>query len=265
MNALNLFWHFNLSSAIILIILIFVFVWRKSFSAQTICSFLLLLLVYAICFISPLQILSAHYLMWAHMVVHILLLLVLGPLLLFAFPSQNMSSPAVFIFLQRHPITGWLAGIGMMWFWHVPVVFNSVMNVVHEGGLSFFTIIEDIGLIGAGILFSAPVIYPDSRCRVDALSGIVYLFTACIGCSILGLLITFAPPGTYQHFLSRHDVYGLNKMIVEQWGITQSVDQQAAGLIMWVPCCFIYLAGALYLLTNWLSHKKEINIQLKRS
>jgi cytochrome c oxidase assembly factor CtaG len=54
-------------------------------------------------------------------------------------------------------------------------------------------------------------------------------------------------------------------MIVEQWGITQSVDQQAAGLIMWVPCCFIYLAGVLYLLTNWLNHKKEINIQLKRS
>jgi cytochrome c oxidase assembly factor CtaG len=53
-----------------------------------------------------------------------------------------------------------------------------------------------------------------------------------------------------------HDQYGLNKMILKS-GITQSVDQQAAGLIMWVPCCLIYVTGAMYLLLHWFKQKEE--------
>ena len=75
--------------------------------------------------------------------------------------------------------------------------------------------------------------------------------------ALLGLLITFTPTNTYHHFLSMQDDYGLNKIILNDWGLTQSIDQQAAGLIMWVPCCLIYVTGAMYLLVDWFKQKEK--------
>jgi putative membrane protein len=230
------------------------FVKRKSGSnTALVLGFLLLLL----CLFSPLHLLSAHYLFSAHMTVHIVLLLLVGPLLVLSRPADKQGLSTFFLFLKEHPVTGWLAGIAVMWCWHVPVLFNYNMAVAHEQSLSLVSVLENLSLITAGVLFSAPVLHPATNYRIDALSGVVYLFTACIGCSLLGLLITFAPPGTYHHFLSRHDAVGLNKIIVQDWGITQAVDQQAAGLIMWVPCCFLYVSGAVYLLAQWFRQKEE--------
>jgi cytochrome c oxidase assembly factor CtaG len=87
----------------------------------------------------------------------------------------------------------------------------------------------------------------------------VYLFTACLGCSLLGLLISFAPVNTYHHFLSMHDAFGINNIILNNWKLTARIDQQSAGLIMWVPCCLIYVSGAMYLLVQWF-HSKEENL-----
>jgi len=210
----------------------------------------------ALCFFSPLAVLSSHYLFSAHMIVHVLLLLAVGPLLVLCLPSDGKRFGTFFLFLKQHPLAGWLTGIGTMWFWHVPVLFNSAMASSHHNGFGIVHIIEALSLILAGVLFSAPVVHPNQAYRLDALSGVVYLFTACVGCSLLGLLITFAPPGMYRHFLSMHDNLGLNKIILQS-GITQASDQQAAGLIMWVPCCLIYVSGAMILLMQWFKQKDE--------
>jgi cytochrome c oxidase assembly factor CtaG len=191
------------------------------------------------------------------MMVHVILLLCIGPLLVISFPHRTKQFEPLFGFLKHYPITGWLAGISIMWFWHIPIVFNSAMSSMHRSSTGLTSVIEPLSLIIAGILFSSPIIHPNKEFRIDALSGVVYLFTACVGCSLLGLLITFAPAGTYHHFLSMHDEFGLNKTIVRDWGITQSIDQQASGLIMWVPCCLIYVTGAMYLLVYWFKEKEE--------
>jgi putative membrane protein len=191
----------------------------------------------------------------AHMVVHVLLLLVVGPLLVLSLLPGKKQFATFFLYLKNHPVVGWLTGLGMMWFWHVPVVFNSAMADVHQHSFSLIPLLESLSLVAAGVLFAAPVLHPNSEYRMDALSGVVYLFTACIGCSLLGLLITFAPGGTYHHFLSRHDDFGFNQIILRA-GITQATDQQAAGLIMWVPCCLLYVSGALHLLVQWFGQKE---------
>jgi cytochrome c oxidase assembly factor CtaG len=178
-------------------------------------------------------------------------------LLTLSFSAKSKRFRQLFCFLKHHPIAGWLTGIGIMWFWHIPKVFNSAMSSMHHNGPSITSIIETLSLIIGGMLFSSPVIHPNKQYRVDAPSGVVYLFTACIGCSLLGLLITFAPLGTYHHFLSMEDVYGFNRMILQDWKISQAVDQQAAGLIMWVPCCLIYVTGAMYLLVHWFNQKEQ--------
>jgi cytochrome c oxidase assembly factor CtaG len=71
------------------------------------------------------------------------------------------------------------------------------------------------------------------------------------------LLITFAPDGLYTLPLNAGCGPGMAKTLNGQWAITQTVDRQVAGLIMWVPGCFIYLTGVLFLIKQWLNEKGE--------
>ncbi len=230
--------------------------------------FFIALLLLALCFFSPLHVLSEEYLFSAHMTVHVVLLLIIGPLLVLSLQEgseNNKVVTAISKLLHKKPFIGWMVGVGIMWFWHLPFVFNYGMMAMHtnSGVSAIVHAAESISLLIAGMLFSWPIISPVKQYRINALSGVVYLFTACIGCSLLGLLITFAPTGLYHHFLSATDTIGLNTVILSQWGINQTMDQQIAGLIMWVPCCLLYVVDALYLLHIWFNEKElsvlEIN------
>jgi cytochrome c oxidase assembly factor CtaG len=215
--------------------------------------FLVAVILLVICFFSPLHVLSAHYLFSAHMIVHVLLLLLVGPLIVIGLtagkPSRLLGS------LAAHPFLCWACGVGVMWFWHIPAIFNGSMELVHTGNW-LIPIVETISLIAAGMIFSVPVVHRSMRI-VNPLSGVLYLFTACVGCTILGILISFSPPGMYHHYLSMNDPWQLNSVITQRWNITMAADQQAAGLIMWVPCCLVYVSGAMYLLLRWLTDKKD--------
>lgn len=254
MTTLLSYWSFSISSAILVVLLLTYIFWRNGIPRKGVLITLLLVLV--LCFFSPLQILSSRYLLSAHMVVHVLLLLVLGPMLVISENQNANTSSASFGFLKDHPMFSWTIGVSVMWIWHLPRIFNAAMVSMHQNALSALSFLEPLSLVLAGIAFSSPIIHPNSKFRIDPLSGVVYLFTACIGCSLLGLLITFAPIGTYNHFLSMHDHLGLNKIILQS-GITRSIDQQAAGLVMWVPCCLVYVSGAMYLLARWFNKKEE--------
>src|ERR1700730_13553111 len=71
------------------------------------------LIVFLLAFVSPFSALANGYLFSAHMVQHILLVLVVPALLLLSLPrSFSLSSPLT------HPLIGWIAGVGAMWLWH---------------------------------------------------------------------------------------------------------------------------------------------------
>jgi cytochrome c oxidase assembly factor CtaG len=222
-------------------------------------------LLLALCFFSPLAVLSEHYLFSAHMSVHVMLLLLVGPLLVMALPhllppGWQRAAHA----LSARPWLGWAAGIGVMWFWHLPGVFNAMM--AHGSGAAWMHGAETLSLLVAGVMFSYPLI--GASRRMHPLSGVLYLGTACVCCSLLGLMITFAPVGIYHHYLAMHDRFGLNAVISDRWSLSAADDQQAAGLIMWVPCCMIYAAGALLLLRRWFAVKElhdSINSFSKKS
>lgn len=256
-------WSIDITSVSILVVSCLFFLLISEFKIQRIVYFITAIFLMVICFFSPLHILSEHYLFSAHMAVHVLLLLCVGPLLMLSL-SKNLDH-SIFLFFKQRPVISWLTGVGIMWVWHIPIVFNNSMGYMQgmESGFQLINFIEAISLIIAGIIFSAPVLHPNKKLRIDAMTSVVYLFTACIGCSLLGLLITFAPLDTYHHFLSMHDNYGFNK-IIQQYGVNQMKDQQAAGLIMWVPCCLIYVSGAMYLLGQWFQQKEEVPVQLNK-
>ncbi len=125
--------------------------------------------------------------------------------------------------------------------------------MIHPG--SILPALQSGSMLIAGMVFSWPVFGPVEKFHIHPLSGIIYLFTACISCSLLGLLIAFAPPDTY---LTAMRTMQTGKNETGPWIITETDDLQAAGLIMWVPCCLIYLSGIFYLLSRYFNEKKLI-------
>jgi cytochrome c oxidase assembly factor CtaG len=84
---------------------------------------------------------------------------------------------------------------------------------------------------------------------------VLYLFSACVACSILGILITFSPVSVcsiYAHPSS--DRFGVLNLVQSNWGITPDKDQQIGGLLMWVPMCLVYLAAIIAQLARWFTH-----------
>jgi putative membrane protein len=238
---------------------------------------------------SPVNALAEGYLFSAHMLQHLLLLLVIPPLLLLGLPagrtagragsamdadcrghqgsatltpalshpmgegdrrtrlleSAGYSLPARRGF-RLHPFAAWLAGLGAMWVWHERTLCDAATTI------GWVRVIQIISLVVLGLMFWWPIVGPQTERRLAPLLGVVYLFSACVGCTILGILITFAPAGAVcPVYLHPVDRLGILPLIRGDWGITAGMDQQAGGLMMWVPACGIYLSGVITLLARW--------------
>ena len=259
------------------------------------------LIVFLLTLDSPLEALADGYLFSAHMLQHLLLLLIVPALLLGAWgateaknaifrmhrddePVSSLSpqpSPRSFLagrgrqivgrqlcllpllpgrrglgsggplyprFIESlfyHPLVTWLAGVGAMWFWHVPTLCDAATS---NPGVRT---VQTLSLLALGSLFWLPILGPNRERRLPALAGVLYLFTACVGCTLLGIIITFAPVSVCPVYLHPIDKLGLLPLIRTRWGITPALDQQIGGLLMWVPACLIYFCGILGLLARW--------------
>jgi putative membrane protein len=196
--------------------------------------------VFLLALISPLSVLANGYVFSAHMVQHILLVLVVPALFLLSLPqSFSVRSPLT------HPLIGWIAGVGAMWLWHAPALCNAAATS------RIVSAIQTTSLLLMGSIFWWQVLAPREDQRLSPPAGIVYLFTACTACSVLGIILTFAPVSicpVYQHPVDR---LGILSTIRGDWGLTSDRDQQIGGLLMWVPMCAIYAAAILAQMARW--------------
>lgn len=220
------------------------------------------LLTLAVALISPLDALS-EALFSAHMVQHMLLLYVAPLLLVLGAP------PVLFIWAMprdwRRPVMGWwrqslwrrlwlwllhplaiwsLFGT-VLWVWHAPVLYQAAVRsrAVH--------VVEHLCFFGASLLFCWLLVNARRhQHRGDGRGyGIVLLivFTTALHSGLLGALLTFASTPLYP-------VYSVG---VAQWGVTLLLDQQLAGVIMWIPVGFFYLGAMLVLLARWLQEMEQ--------
>jgi putative membrane protein len=211
---------------------------------------------------SPLHFLGENYLMSAHMASHVLILLVAAPLLVLGIPDTETNKHWIRFseFLSKHPWLPWMAGVCIMWFWHIPVIFNQLFQT---DPLHILQNIHLISLVLAGVIFSWPILGPMKTRPIAPLNAVLYLSAACIFCSILGLLITFAPAGVYTRYMHISDEFGFLNRIRSGNSISVMVDQQMAGLIMWVPGCIIYLTASMSLLMKWFREKNTTSVFIK--
>jgi putative membrane protein len=194
--------------------------------------------------LSPLNALADGYLFSAHMLQHILLLLIVPALLLLSLPRSL--SLVVRPRLLRHPLVGWIAGVGAMWFWHAPALCNAAVlsRPVHA--------LQTASLLVLGIMFWRQILAPREDERLTPPSAVLYLFSACITCSVLGIIITFSPIVVCSIYtMQPRDPFGILHTIRADWGFTPERDQQIGGLFMWVPMCLIYLSAIFAQISRW--------------
>ena len=181
---------------------------------------------------SPIDALARGTLFSAHMLQHMLLALVAPPLALLALPPSSTIGP------QRTPaVATWAMGVGAMWIWHAPALCNAAATSDAVRAL------QNLSLPVLGAAFWWPVLGPGRR--LPDIAAALYLFTACVACTVLGVSIALSPVTVCAAYGHGADPLGALPLVRGQWGITPAVDQQIGGLLMWVPGCTAYAAAIL--------------------
>jgi cytochrome c oxidase assembly factor CtaG len=174
-----------------------------------------------------------HHLLTAHMVQHLLLMVVAAPLILLG--TRN----SLDMQWRPHPAFCWLAGTLTVILWHVPAVFELPLQV------RFWHTIEHASFFLAGVLFWYPVIHPGFTTRPWTLP--LYLFLATLPCDALAAFLAFCGHVVYRPYLSaRGGMFGLSPL----------EDQALAGALMWLTVTFTYLIPALVVLAPLLSGER---------
>jgi cytochrome c oxidase assembly factor CtaG len=205
------------------------------------------LVVFVVTLSSPLNALAAGYLFSAHMLQHILLLLIVPALLLMSLPRCVSLGPR--LWLISNPFIGWICGVGAMWLWHARLLCNAAVSSPLVNAAQIFSLL----LLGA--IFWQEILAPREDERMSPPGAVLYLFSACVACSILGILITFSPVSVCPIYAQPPaGRLGVLNLIQSNWGITPDKDQQIGGLLMWVPMCLVYLAAIIAQLTRWFTH-----------
>jgi len=210
------------------------------------------LLALAIALASPLE-LAASSVFAAHMVQHLLLMLVVAPLLvcgrpvlvlgramplrgrrLFvrvrAHPSVRSARDALF-----HPVSAWIIGVVVLWAWHLPALYEVALRHDALHALEHASLIATTALVWALALGRArrPLAIP-------AASGL--LLATALQSGALGAVLA----------LAQRPLYPIHASVAPSWGLTPLEDQQLAGGLMWVPPGIVYTVVIAALLAHWL-------------
>jgi putative membrane protein len=203
--------------------------------------------------LSPLHALT-ELLLSAHMVQHLLLILLAAPLLVYgaallplllglpprlrraAHRTRRLIAPGLPILLNPL-VVGGLHALAM-WAWHLPSLYRLGLQnaLVHAVQHSTF--------LATALLFWALVIPTGRRSRRMYGAVILLVFATMLQSSALGALLTFAT----------RPLYSVHVVGAEALGISPLVDQELAGLIMWVPAGAVYVLTMAVLFGAWLTY-----------
>ena len=200
---------------------------------------------------SPLDALSDQYLFSAHMLQHILLLMVVPPLLIIGLPrraaARLMQHPSVKS-VEAHlsnPWFAWIIGNLVLWIWHIPYLYDWT---VESEALHIF---EHLTFLVSATIFWWPVLQPDDSRRLEFARGLVYLVSAALSNMGLGVLLTFTSVPLYRVYLDPIDTWKILPILRGDFRLTPLTDQKFGGVMMWVVGGFIFLGIILNEVARW--------------
>jgi cytochrome c oxidase assembly factor CtaG len=216
---------------------------------------------------SPLHALGAQWLQ-AHMVQHLLLMMVAPPLFwlgapllpmlyglpkhllhiwvgpLFAWPPLTRSCR----WLVRLPVA-WVVFMGSTWIWHTPALYERAL--ASEG----WHYAQHACFLATALAFWWPVVQPwPNRLVVPPWGIVLYLILADLQNTVLSAWLVFAERLIYSSYAA----------VSHPWGISALNDQAAAGAIMWVPGSVAFLVPVAWLVGQLLSPKRPHIVVLGR-
>jgi putative membrane protein len=218
------------------------------------------LAVIAIALASPLDALSQQ-LFWAHMIQHVLLLVVAPPLIVLARPwirlwrglglaprraiarglalSDRTSWLRTTSRLLGTPAVSFIAFSVVLLVWHVPALFDATLRSepLH--------ILEHTLFFTTALMFWKQVIdSPPLHARLGSVQRVAYLVGAMVVSWVLAIAIAIAP----------HPLYGFYAHeATRPGGISALTDQQIAAGIMWVPGSITFVIVIFVYVHRWLA------------
>jgi putative membrane protein len=195
----------------------------------------------------------------AHMVQHELLMVVAAPLVaagaplvaaLWAMPEWLRTGVtrrvrrgwwAVFWRVLTAPLSVFAVYALALWVWHLPVLYDFALE--HEAAHA----VQHLCFFATAVLFWWGISHGRyGRAGYGAAVG--YVFVTAVHGGVLGALLTFSSRVWYAPYLA-HRVARL----------TPLEDQQLAGLLMWIPAGFAFVAGGLVLFAAWLRQSDRLS------
>lgn len=201
--------------------------------------------------VSPIDTLGDTYLFSAHMLQHLLLVLAVPPLLLLGIPPRLFERLLLWEPARRvervlgRPLLAWTLGTGTLWLWHAPPLYDAALR--SEG----VHIVQHLTFLVTATIFWWPVVAPAPLRRLASLAAVPYLIASSLASSVLGVILTFAPPGLYAPYLHPADPLGILRLIRQGWGFSARADQQLGGLLMWTLTSPVYLTALAAALARW--------------
>jgi cytochrome c oxidase assembly factor CtaG len=198
--------------------------------------------VLALATLGPLAEWAEHTALSAHMLQHLLLILVAPVLLLRGTPPWLLRRLARALGLGRlgasltRPAPAFALAAAVQVAWHVPVAFDAALRV---GALHA---LEHATFLLSGLLFWFPVAgrLPDWP-RPSPPAQLLYLFLATVPMMAIAAPITLAEEVLYPFYAERGT----------PWPLDPRADQELAGLLMWVGGMFGYLVAGTLVFFRW--------------
>jgi putative membrane protein len=210
------------------------------------------LLALAVALASPLE-LAASSVFTAHMVQHLLLMLVVAPLLVCGRPvvvlgqAMPLRGRRMFVRFRAHrfvrsardalfhPVSAWAIAVVVLWAWHLPALYEAALRRDALHALEHASLIATSALVWALALGRAR-----RSLAIPAASGL--LLATALQSGALGAVLA----------LAQRPLYPLHASVAPSWGLTPLEDQQLAGGLMWVPPGIVYVVVIAGLLARWL-------------
>lgn len=201
----------------------------------------------------PIHDLSDNFLFSAHMIQHMLLMLIMPPLLLLGLPDWALAP-----LLRRRPL---LAGARLL---TNPIVAFAIYNAVFIGWHfpQFYNwaladhnvhIVQHLMFMAAAVIMWWPVVNPvPELARTTTPTRLLYLFALGIPMSIVSAIITLADRVMYPF-------YGDAPRIFETLSALE--DQQLGGLIMWVPGGIIFWGAITIIFLRWARREERDEVR----
>jgi putative membrane protein len=194
----------------------------------------------------------------SHMAQHELLMLIGAPLMIVGRPIlpwlwalPDRVRPVAAAGLQRRgvsslwrwmtlPALAWAVHGAAVWLWHVPAFYEAALRseAVHAAQHATF--------VGTAVLFWWGLIYGRYG-RAAYGASALFVFVTMVHTGALGALLALSTSSYYPLYRERASAAGIDPI----------VDQQIAGLYMWIPSGIVLTVFGLALMLAWLSESER--------